>query len=379
VRGIRIGVDYSWFVVLFLLILFLSSFYRDVLNSPANAVGPYALAVASALLFAASIVLHELGHALVAIRKGIRVSDVTLWMFGGFARMERDSDTPGTEFKIAAAGPAVTALIVALCVAIGVPLEGSNFFHGISALLTGASVDLSGAGALVVYLAWINGVLLLFNLVPALPLDGGRIARAIVWWRTGDRRRATRVSASLGQAFAYLLIGYALVLLLQRNVFGAVWVGFLGFVLNGAARGAVLQSEFTRPIEGLHVADVMDREPVAIPAELSVEQALDEYFLRYRWPWFPVVDAAQRFIGLIDQGTANEVPAVERASATVDEKLARDTDGALSVSEDDPLEAILGNQALRRLGALIAVDAEGRIRGVITADAIGRALRDATP
>ena len=125
------------------------------------------------------------------------------------------------------------------------------------------------------------------------------------------------------------------------------------------------------------IGDVMDREPVAIPEALSVEDALDEYFLRYRWPWFPVVDAAQRFRGLLNRGAADSVPEVRRDSATVGEVAELDSTGALHVREDEPLESLLGNENLRRLGALMAVDADGRLRGVITLDRVGRALRTA--
>src|SRR3954464_4007706 len=128
VRGIRIGIDYSWFFVLFLIIIWLSSFYRSILNASDGDAVPYALAVGSALAFFASILLHELGHAFVALRRGIGISDITLWMFGGVARMTRDSDSPGTEFKIAVAGPVVTLAIALVCVAVGVAAAGSHEF-----------------------------------------------------------------------------------------------------------------------------------------------------------------------------------------------------------------------------------------------------------
>jgi len=124
------------------------------------------------------------------------------------------------------------------------------------------------------------------------------------------------------------------------------------------------------------VADVMDREPVAIPGDLSVERALDEYFLRYRWPWFPVVDAAHRFLGLVQRDRADEVPEVSRASSHVSDLV--DHDIGLFVRDDTPLDSLLANQNLRRLGALMAVDAEGRLSGVITIEQVGRALRDGT-
>jgi CBS domain-containing protein len=148
-------------------------------------------------------------------------------------------------------------------------------------------------------------------------------------------------------------------------------------VINGSARAATVQTAITSRIEGVRVADVMDAEPVAIPEDLSVEKALDEYFLRYRWPWFPVVDAAQRFRGLLERDRADEVPEVNRASSLVSELVDNGEDG-LHVSQDAPLDSLLGNQNLRRFGALIAVDSEGRLAGVVTAEQVGRALRDAT-
>jgi predicted transcriptional regulator len=147
-------------------------------------------------------------------------------------------------------------------------------------------------------------------------------------------------------------------------------------VINGSARAATMQTAISDRIEGLRVYDVMDREPVAIPGELNVEEALDQYFLRYRWPWFPVVDAAHRFLGLIVRDRADEVPEVSRSTALVTDLLERE-EGAFEIRDDAPLDSLLGNQNLRRFGALMAVDADGRLAGVITAEQVGRALRDA--
>jgi Zn-dependent protease len=373
VRGIRIAVDYSWFLVLFLIILWLSSEYREDLGAESGDVAPYTMAVASALLFFGSILLHELGHALVAMRRGIGISEITLWMFGGVARMTRDSDSPGTEFKVAVAGPIVTALIVVVCVGAGILVTGAEEF--LDAAATSGGSDVNEVGAVIAWLAGINLIVLVFNLVPAFPLDGGRIARAIAWKVTGNRTSATRFAAALGQGFAYLLMAFGVYMLFVGDLVLGLWSIVLGLILNSSARGAVAQSMITGRMEGISVADVMDPEPVAIPETASVERALDEFFLRYRWPWFPVVDSDQRFVGLLDQGTADQVTEVERASTTVGEILARD-EGSVTVSEDTPLESLLGNEALRRLGALIATDADGRLRGVVTVDAIGRTLRE---
>jgi Zn-dependent protease len=374
VRGIRIGVDYSWFFVLFLIILWLSSFYRSVLDASNSDAAPYLLALASALAFFASILLHELGHAFVAIRRGIGISDITLWMFGGVARMSRDSDSPGTEFKVAIGGPIVTLAIALACVGVGIAAAGSDEFW--TAMRVEEGADTSGILALIAWLASINLLVLVFNLIPAFPLDGGRIARAIAWRVSGDRNRATRAAGRLGQAFSYLFIGVGILLFIEGDVIGGIWLGLIGFILGQSARGAVLQTDLASRIEGIRVADVMDAEPVAIPEDTSVEHALDEYFLRYRWPWFPVVDAAQRFRGLIERGAADAVPEVSRASSVVRDVFEVDSTGTLRVRDDEPLESLLGNDALRRLGALMAVDADGRLRGVITSDQVGRALRN---
>jgi Zn-dependent protease len=375
VRGIRIAVDYSWFFVLFLIILWLSSFYRSVIGADEGAIGPYLLALASALAFFASILLHELGHAFVAIRNGIGITDITLWMFGGVARMSRDTDSAGTEFRVAIAGPVVTLVIAIVCIAIGMAFGGSSDFW--DAMRVVDNVDTSGVLALIAWLASINLLVLGFNLIPAFPLDGGRVARAIAWKVTGDRTRATRFAAMLGQGFSYIFIGFGIFLAVQGDLIGGIWLALVGFILGSSARGAVMQTEFSSKIEGITVADVMDADPVAIPEDASVERALDEYFLRYRWPWFPVVDTAHQFRGLLERTAADAVPEVSRGSARVGDVFNVDSSESLRVRADAPIESLLGNDALRRLGALAAVDDDGRLSGVITAEQVGRALRNA--
>jgi Zn-dependent protease len=374
VRGIRIGLDYSWFLILLLVIVSLSQFYRDVLGTDEAAFEPYLLAVVSAVLFFGSILLHELGHALVGMRNGITISDITLWLFGGVARMTRDSDSPSTEFKVAIAGPLVTLAIAGLCLGIGFAAAGEGFWD---AMLFEGGAGVSGVLALLAWLASINVLVLLFNLIPAFPLDGGRVARAIAWWRTGDRNKATRFAAALGQGFSYVFIGLGVFLLVQGAVIDGIWLAVLGFLLLQSARSAAAQTELSSRIEHLRIADVMDRDPVAIPGNVSVEQALDQYFMRYRSPWFPVVDAAHRFLGLLRRGAADEVPEPQRQTSRVADLLDASAARTLEVREDAPLESLLGNEDLRRLGALAAVDAEGRLRGLITLDQVGRALREA--
>jgi Zn-dependent protease len=373
VFGIRIGVDISWFFVLFFFIFFLSGSFRDTLNSSDGVA--YATAVASALLFFVSLVLHELGHALVARRLGISIAGIDLWFFGGIAKMNRDTDSPGAEFKVAIAGPLVTLAVVAVCVGAGIVLAGPDDFW--SAVVLDRKADVSPGLVLLSWLATINTALFLFNLVPAFPLDGGRIARAIAWRVTGDRVRATRISAALGQGFSYLLIGLGIAEVLFGALWGGVWFIFLGLFLGQAARGAVAQTVFAERIGGVTVADIMDREPVSIPATVPVNRAHDEYFLRYRWPWFPVVDASGRFIGVVREEQIEGAARAGQSERLVGEMMDADA-GDWRIGEDASLEAVLGSEGLRRIGALMAVDPEGVLRGVVTIDQVRRALQVAT-
>ena len=374
VRGIRISVDWSWFLILFVVIFYTSQTYGDLLGESSSSTTPFLLAVLTAAGFFGSILLHELGHAVVAMRNGIGITGIQLWVFGGMARMDREAETPGAELRVALAGPLVTLAIFVLLTAGGIAAAGSGAFEDAAVLDPNAGV--SGVLAMVAWLATINLLLLVFNLLPAFPMDGGRVARAIAWWRTGDRTSATRFAANLGRVMAYVFMAGGLALVFVGDVFAGVWLALIGMVVNGSARGAAMQTAITSRIDNIRVSDVMDREPVAIPGELSIEQALDEYFLRYRWPWFPVVDAAHRFLGLIERDRADDVPEVSRASSNVADLI--DPDQSLFVRDDTPLDSLLSNQNLRKLGALMAVDADGRLSGVITVEQVGRALRDST-
>jgi Zn-dependent protease len=371
-RGIRVSVDWSWFIVLFLVILYMTNFFESLIGEGGTT--PFLYGVLSAIGFFGSILLHEFGHAVVAERNGIGISGIQLWIFGGMARMDREADSPGTEMKVALAGPAVTLAIVAVLAGVGIGTVGWTEFR--EAAVQETRSDASPLMALIAWLVTINALVLVFNLLPAYPMDGGRVARAISWWRSGDRTAATRFAANLGRLFGYLFIGLGIALLVSGRAFAGVWLALVGMVINGSARGAAMQTAISSRIGDVRVADVMDREPVVIPGDLSVEQALDEYFLRYRWPWFPVVDAGRRFLGLLMRDRADEVPELERAGSNVSEFV--DHDIGLFVRDDTPLDALLANQNLRRLGALMAVDADGRLSGVVTIEQVGRALRDST-
>jgi Zn-dependent protease len=366
VFGIRIGVDVSWFFVLFLIIYSLSSYYEDVAPN-SNA---FVLAVISALLFFLSILLHELGHAVIAIRNGIPILGIDLWMFGGVAKLERDTDSPGVEFRVAVAGPIVTLAIAALCFGIGAlisspdrVIEGSTFDTSVG----------SAATAVLGYLMTINLLVLVFNLIPGFPLDGGRIARAVAWKVTGDRNRATRFAAVLGRGAGTLMVVGGLVILALGSLVTGIWLAVIGVFLAQAAKSAQAQAALSGRIEHIRVSDVMDTEPVAIPEDLTLERAQSDFFLRYGWPWFPVVDASGRLVGVVSREAVYSIGDERRPVGSV---MARDDGGSgLRAGLEDPLESLLGQESLSRLGAVMAVDSNGVLRGVVTVDAVRRALR----
>jgi CBS domain-containing protein len=263
----------------------------------------------------------------------------------------------------------VTLGIVLVGAAIGSAIAGwDDFFE--AAKLGGAAPS-DPALLLVSFLVTMNAVLLAFNLVPAFPLDGGRIARAAVWKLTGDRQRATRLAGFVGQGFAVLLMGFGVFLAFSGNPYDGVWIAVLGYLLGQSARSAVLQTAVTSRLEGVTVADIMDAEPVTVPADLSVQRAYEDFFLRYQgWPWFAVVEPDGRYAGIAHRA-AVESAALEHRELPVRD-LAADT---AEVRDDAPLEALLGSEPLRRLGALMAVDADGRLRGVVTLEQVSRALQ----
>jgi Zn-dependent protease len=315
------------------------------------------------------------------MRNGITIAGIDLWLFGGVAKMSQDTQSPGVEFRVAVAGPVVTLAISILCAGLGMLVAGGvGDYWNNGAFNAHRSV---GAGvAMLAYLMSINLLLLVFNLIPAFPLDGGRIARAIIWKITGDRTQATNSAAMLGQGFSYILIGAGIAGFLGANlpVLGKIdfvsglWLIFIGMFLGQAARSATYQTAVLSRIEGIRVSDVMDAEPVAVPAEMTIGDALHEYFLRYRYDWFPVVDRHGRFVGIVDRERAERIPDDRQAVFTVGEILRADEDN-VRVRADQPLETLLGSQALMSLGALMAVDPDGRLQGIVTWDQVRRALQ----
>jgi Zn-dependent protease len=367
--GIRVGVGISWFVVLFFFIFATTPYFHEVLGGSSTTA--YLVAVASVLSFFASLIIHELGHALVARRNGLGVVGIDLWAFGGITRTSGLVEGPGTEFRVAAAGPLATLAVILACIVAGALLTNTGHFFEVAVGKSGVR-----ATPALVWLSWvgtINALVLIFNLVPAFPLDGGQLAHATIWWRTGDRNRATRYTGRAGQGFALALGLLGLWAFASGGSSLGLITMLLAFFLYQAAGQAVVQGSLGQRIQGITVADIMDREPVTVPAGLTLLDAQEQFFLRYRWPWFAVVDPAQHFLGVVREARIDEEIAAGRPALSVVEVLEADLPVRIAVQA--PLESLLGSEGLGRLGAMVAVDKDGVLQGVVTLAQVRQALR----
>jgi Zn-dependent protease/predicted transcriptional regulator len=371
--GIRVGVDGSWFLILFLMIFWLSGDFRQALHSSDGVA--YLTTVVTVLVLFGSLIIHELGHALVARREGIEVKQIDLFLFGGLTQMTRDAGTPGEDFRIAAAGPLATFGFVLVCLALDLAIVGPHRL--IHAAKLDGTVQITPVLLSLSWLLFWNILLLVFNLVPAFPLDGGRIARSIIWRVTGQKQRGTRIAAKMGQGFAVILAGVGLWLMVRYASFTGLWLILIALLLGQSARGALVQTALTERIEGVRVADIMDRQPVAISADLSVSRALEEFFLRYGWSWFPVIDAGGRLLGIAREPALQHAQDAGEGWLSVGSVLEPEEAGSCRVDEDRPITEVLSSETLGRLGALMAVDGEGVLRGVVTLEQVRRALQAA--
>lgn len=291
IAGIRIEIHVSWVILLALLTVSLATGWFPY-ALPNHTTGTYwAAGVVAAVLLFVSVLAHELGHSLVARARHLPVRSITLFVFGGVSNLEQEPPTAATEFQVALVGPAVSAILGAITWPIGL------------AVIPHADV----AGTILVYLGLANLLLAVFNLIPAFPLDGGRVLRAAFWALTSDPRRATRWASRIGQAIALLFILGGLWEVFHGRILGGAWTGFIGLFLMNAARGADAQAVLESMLRGVAVQDVMNPEPLSVPATMTVREVLDGPLAAEGAHAAPVVRAGQ-FLGLVTLSDARKVP-----------------------------------------------------------------------
>ena len=352
--GIQVGVNWSWIVVFALIVWTLYSAIFPETSPDLGSTTYMTMAIVAAILFFASLLLHEFGHALTARREGMEIEGITLWLFGGVAKFRGMFPTANAEFRIAVAGPLVSLVI------------------GVTFVLLVWLVDLpESVNGVLGWLGMINLVLLVFNLLPALPLDGGRVLRSLLWKGKGDFAWATRVAASIGRAFAYLFIVGGLFLFIFEGAFSGAWFAFIGWFLLQAAGAEDRFLMARQALGGLRVRDLMVREPVTASPGDTIGAFMDDVVWNRRYTSYPVVEDS-RVLGLLPFRCVAAVPRREW-----DERLVRDCMLPIErvpvlAAEDELVDAAaeLTENDVRR-GLVMEAD---RLVGLISITDVARAL-----
>jgi Zn-dependent protease/CBS domain-containing protein len=356
IAGIRVGVHWSWLVVFALIVWTLASGVFPETNPDLSDGAYIAIAVIASVLFFASVLLHELGHAVQARRERIEIEGITLWLFGGVAQLRGGFPSAGAEFRVAVAGPIVSLVLGILFV-----------------LLALAGLP-EGADAVVAWLGYVNLSLLVFNLVPALPLDGGRILHAGLWHFRGDFGSATRIGAAFGRGFGYVLIAGGIALFVFAGDFSGAWLVFLGWFLLAAATSEARFYAAREALAGLRVRDLMSPQPVTVPADLSLGRFVDEVVWPRRFTTYPVVEDG-RVVGLLPFRCVARVPRTDWDVRTVrDCMLGLDEVPILDADDEaiDALEKVSGSEVNRAL----VLDGD-RLLGLLSITDLARALEAA--
>lgn len=360
VGGIAVGVNWSVFVIFGLVVWALAGGRLPLEHPEVSQVWRVAAALGAGIVFFLSLLAHELSHAFVARRNGVEVEGITLWMFGGVARLEGEANDAGAEFRIAAVGPAVSIVLGAV-------------FLALTSLA--AASELSGDAAVVEsmlrWLGVINIVLAVFNLMPGAPLDGGRILRAVLWRWRGDRQRAAVLAARAGRIFGFLLVALGFLEFISTSGIGGLWLVFIGFFLVVAATAEEQHAKLNTVLADVHVADVMASDPVTVPADTPVPEFIDNYVMRHHFSGYPVMDGG-RVRGLVTLNRIKSVPAARRAELTVGD-IACSMDDLPVARSHEPLPDLLPRLSGCADGRAIVLD-DDHLVGIVSPTDIARRI-----
>ena len=351
--GIPIGIHPLWILIVALITWSLGAVYYPDQVDGISPGASYALGFASALLLFASILMHELGHAIVARRHGVEIEEIDLWLLGGVAKLSGAPRHATDELRYAIAGPAVTAGVIAL-------------FAIAAAISTDAP---EGLRAVIEYQLAVNILILLFNLLPAFPLDGGRVLRALLWQRSGDLARATGTAAMIGRGFGYGLIGVGLLGAIVGLPTG-LWFALIGFFLILAARAEETHQRVKSALGGEEARELMAFPAVTISADATVDEAVRQ-FAHHRYRAFPVVDG-ERVSGVVTLDRVEAIPAAQRAALRVRD--ITDSDPELFINEHTNVAELLDQPAFQRTGRAIVLAERGGV-GILSLTEVERAVR----
>lgn len=349
--GVEIGLHYSWFIIALLITLSLAGHFRQHNPEWGDSLS-WGLAVMTALLFFAAIVAHELSHAVVAKSRGLPVRSITLFALGGVAQIEKEAEDAKTEFWMGIVGP-ITSLVI------GVICLGIAFVLG----WTPPEFPSRPLPAMLMWLGYINIMLAVFNMIPGFPLDGGRVLRAIVWWITGDAKRATGIAARIGQLVAFGFIVFGVVRFFGGAGFGGLWIAFIGWFLLSASRESYAQVAITEGLRGVRVADVMSRDYPTVDGHSNLQTFVEEHLVRTGRRCFAVT-VNGRVEGII---TPSEVSKFERARwpYTTVADVMRPLDQVRTVTPDASITDALEVMAREDLNQLPVVE-DDRLAGFVS-------------
>lgn len=356
--GIEVFINYSWFFI-FVLVTFTLAFGVFPTQYPQQSLAiNITLGLITSALFFSSILFHEFVHSLVANLNQIPIKKITLFIFGGMSQMTEEPKSPGAEFKMAIAGPLSSFFLAGVFFALYLGLR--------SAGLT------SPYYAAFFWLGEINFFLAAFNLAPGFPLDGGRVLRAIVWYFSNSYRQATRVASGAGQAIAFLLIFFGLLLFLAGNI-GGLWLVLIGWFLNQSAIASYQQMVLTQALADVHVKEIMSKEVRTVSPDISLEDLVSNYFLKERYSRFPVVEDSH-ILGVI---TLNDVKGVPREKwmTTKAREVIEPLKKEMFMKPDDQAVNALMKMAAEDVGHLLVVADKDKLAGLITRTDIIRLIK----
>ncbi|WP_336213821.1 site-2 protease family protein [Nonomuraea sp. LPB2021202275-12-8] len=362
IGGVSVGLNVSVLFIVAILVFGLA-FGRFPAVYPGLSPVAYVLAgLASAVLFLASLLAHELAHALMARRHGIEVSQITLWLLGGVAELRGEPRSPGADLKIAVVGPLTS-------------LAAGALFGGV-ALLLSAVWGPSLVAGMFGYLAGVNVLLAVFNLIPAAPLDGGRVLRAALWARSGDRAGAAIAAARAGRVFGYVLIALGFLQVVTGLGFNGLWLALIGLFLVNAASAEEQQTRIGTALYGVRVGDVMTARPIVAHPDETVAELIDRVVMRERLSTYPLVGDDGAFAGLVTLNRIRRVEPAQRATFRLRD-IACPPDEVPRTRPDEALTELLPRMSGCTDGRAVVLDADGHLVGLLTPTDISRAIQTA--
>ena len=343
--GIPVYINYTWVIIFALVAWSLARYYYPYHFKSGTETQFWVMGIVSSLLLFLCVLLHEFSHSITARRMGIKVTHITLFIFGGVSNMPEEPDSPRKDMIISAAGPIMSAVLCVIC-------------YILSKIVPLGTI----AQPILTYLAFVNGALAIFNLLPGFPLDGGRILRDAVWIKTSDLPRAANAASNVGKAVGMGLILLGILSIFQRNLVGGIWFIFIGIFLRSAAEQGLRQTSFQSRLTGIRVSEIMTPNPVSVSPDIPITSLVEDYFYHYHHVAYPVVDKGE-LVGLIDLKRIKTLPKEDRGRLDVSH-LMLDLSPELTVDANDQVTAVLARLEASPHGRLLVMR-NGKLEGII--------------